>query len=206
MKKLPLIINVVLFIAIAVLYVLHFTGLGLGKYKSTNNKLNLGTLNANNGIVYINIDTVMNHYDMYTDLQGELEKKYNTSQAELASKEEAYKRDVSDYQYKIQRGLVTRSEAQKIEEQLYAQQQNYLKLQQDMSQELNEKQQVMSRQVMNTVMDYLKNNQSEYSYKYVLGTSFGGNILYANDSLDITQNIIQGLNDTYMKDKKKKEK
>jgi outer membrane protein len=39
----------------------------------------------------------------------------------------------------------------------------------------------------------------------VLGTSFGGNVLYANDSLDITQNIITGLNEEYKDSKKKAE-
>jgi hypothetical protein len=37
----------------------------------------------------------------------------------------------------------------------------------------------------------------------VLGTSFGGNILYANDSLDITSNVVKGLNEKYQQDKKK---
>jgi outer membrane protein len=61
----------------------------------------------------------------------------------------------------------------------------------------------MNRQVINTIMEYLKKNSSQLNYKYVLGTSFGGNILYANDSLDITKNIVSGLNENYQETKKK---
>jgi outer membrane protein len=52
-------------------------------------------------------------------------------------------------------------------------------------------------------MEYLRENSAQYNYKYVLGTSFGGNILYANDSLDITGNIVKGLNEKYQQTKKK---
>ena len=45
----------------------------------------------------------------------------------------AYQKDVNDYQYKAQRGLITRSDAQSIEQQLYAKQQDLVKLQQDLS-------------------------------------------------------------------------
>jgi len=121
----------------------------------------------------------------------------------LKSKQESYQKDVNDYQYKAQRGLITRSDAQNIEQQLYAKQQDLMKLQQDLSAEINEKQAVMNRQVINTIMEYMKDHNTQYNYKYVLGTSFGGNILYANDSLDITRNIITGLNEEYAKDKKK---
>ena len=76
-----------------------------------------------------------------------------------------------------------------------------MKLQQDLSNEINEKQTVMNRQVINAIMEYLKENSAQFNYKYVLGTSFGGNILYANDSLDITQSITAGLNEKYKKEK-----
>ena len=63
----------------------------------------------------------------------------------------------------------------------------------------------MNRQVINAIMEYLKKNSTQLNYKYVLGTSFGGNILYANDSLDITQHIIVGLNEDYQQSKKNKD-
>jgi len=200
MKRLPLILNIVLASAVALLYVLHFTGIGTSGKKASGG-LPAGLADGSS-IFYVQIDTVLNHFDMATDLTDELQKKLSASEAEFQDKQKSYQNDVNDYQYKAQRGLITRSEAQTIEQQLYAKQQNLVQLQQQLSQDLNEKQTVMNRQVINAIMEYLKKNSSQLDYKYVLGTSFGGNILYANDSLDITRNIISGLNAEYQQNKK----
>jgi outer membrane protein len=205
MKRLPLILNIVLAVAVAVLYVLHFTGIGTAK-KSLSGLGTTAGLADGSSIFYVQIDSVLRHFDMATDLSGELQTKYNASQAEFQGKQKAYQDDVNDYQYKAQRGLITRSEAQTIEQDLYNKQQNLVKLQQDLTQDLSEKQAVMNRQVINSIMEYLKKNNAQLNYKYVLGTSFGGNILYANDSLDITQHIISGLNENYRQTRKNEKK
>ncbi len=201
MKRLPLILNIVLAVAVVALYVLYFTGIGSSKKGSSVNGLPAGSAQGGS-IFYVQIDTVLSHFDMATDLSAELQSKFTASQTEFENKQKAYQNDVNDYQYKAQRGLITRSEAQAAEQELYGKQQNLAKLQQDLSQDLQEKQAVMNRQVINAIMEYLKKNSSQLNYKYVLGTSFGGNILYANDSLDITKNIITGLNENYKETKK----
>jgi outer membrane protein len=187
---------------VVALYVMYFTGIGSPKKKSSFEGLPAGSANGGS-IFYVQIDSVLSHFDMATDLSGELQTKFNASESEFQAKQKAYQNDVNDYQYKSQRGLITRSEAQTAEQELYAKQQNLAKLQQDLSQDLQEKQTVMNRQVINAIMEYLKKNSSQLNYKYVLGTSFGGNILYANDSLDITKNIVTGLNENYQETKKK---
>ncbi len=202
MKRLSLLLNIVLALAVVALYILHFTGIGAGRKSSSEISFAAGST-AGNSIFYVQIDSVISNFDMANDLSGELESKFNSSDATLKSKQESYQKEVNDYQYKMQRGLITRSDAQIIEQQLYAKQQDLMKLQQDLTSEINEKQVVMNRQVIDAIMAYLKENSSQYNYKYVLGTSFGGNILYANDSLDITRSITEGLNTKYAGTKKK---
>jgi len=205
MKRLPLILNIVLAVAVVALYVLYFTGICSPKKNTSFEGLPAGSANSGS-IFYVQIDSVLNNFDMATDLSGELQGKFTASESEFQAKQKAYQNDLNDYQYKAQRGLITRSEAQAAEQDLYAKQQNLAKLQQDLSTDLQEKQAVMNRQVINAIMEYLKQNSSQLNYKYVLGTSFGGNILYANDSLDITKNIIQGLNENYQATKTKDKK
>jgi outer membrane protein len=203
MKRLSLILNIVLALAVIALYILHFTGIGTGKKNRADVAFASGVSDGGN-IYYVQIDSVISNFNMAKDLTGELESKFNSSDATLKSKQDSYQKEVNDYQYKVQRGLLTRADAQNVEQQLYVKQQDLMKLQQDLTQEINEKQVVMNRQVINAIMEYMKANSSQFNYKYVLGTSFGGNILYANDSLDITKNIITGLNEQYIKDKEKK--
>lgn len=202
MKRLSLLLNIVLALAVVALYILHFTGIGTGRKSGSEISMATGSA-AGNSIFYVQIDSVISNFDMANDLSGELESKFNSSDATLKSKQESYQKEVNDYQQKMQRGLITRSDAQNIEQQLYVKQQDLMRLQQELTAEINEKQVVMNRQVIDAIMVYLKENSTQYNYKYVLGTSFGGNILYANDSLDITRSITEGLNTKYAGTKKK---
>ncbi len=195
MKKLQIIVASILALAIAGLYILFFTGTG--------NKVESGKITTSavpvkdNQIFYVQIDTVMANYDMAMDMTDELEKNVQSSDAELTSKQNAYQKEVTDYQDRYNKGLITRSEASNIEQELYTKQQELIALQQSLSEELSEQQVVMNRQLIDAIMQYLNKHSQEYNYRYVLGTSFGGNILYAHDSLDITQDVIEGLNEEY---------
>lgn len=199
MKNLQLVVNIVLLVAVGVLFVLLYSG-----KKSGNQAGNAaGAIAASDGqIFYVEIDSVIANYDMATDLAAELEKSFQTSDTEFANRQAAYQREVTDYQDRYNRGLITRSEATTIEEQLYTKQQDLLTLQQTLSNDLAEKQEVMNRQLIDAIMKYLDTNSSQYNYRYVLGATFGGNVLYANDSLDITTQVIEGLNEEYQENLK----
>ncbi len=203
MKRLSLVLNIVLALALIALYILHFTGIGTKSQKKSESGSLSGAV-IGSDIYYVQIDSVISNFDMAKDLSGDLETKFNSSDATLKSRQESYQKEVSDFQYKVQRQLITRTDAQNLEQQLYAKQQDLLRLQQELTDEINEQQVVMNRQVINAIMEYMKENSSQYNYKYVLATSFGNNVLYANDSLDITKNVIVGLNEKYGKEKTQK--
>ena len=203
MKRLQLILNIVLALAVIAMFVLHFTGIGSTKKNNDEASITAGTTD-NSKIFYLRLDSLFIKYEMSKDLTAELQSKSNSSEATLKSKQQAYEKDVNDYQYKAQRGLITRDEASTIEQTLYTKQQELYTLQQNLSSEIAEKQSVMTNQVINAVMEYLKENSAKYNYTFVLGTTFGDNVLYANDSLNISDDIIKGLNEKYQQDKKKK--
>lgn len=195
MKKLQLIVNIILALAVAGLYVLYFMGSGSSKGPGIISS-DLPPL-EDSQIYYVQIDTVLANFDMAMDLADDLERSFNSSDAEFAAQQEAYQQEVTDYQDRYNRGLITRSEATNIEQELYVRQQELLELQQSLSDELTEQQTVMNRQLIDAIMQYLNENSQTYNYRYVLGTSFGGNILYAHENLDITQSVIDGLNEQY---------
>jgi outer membrane protein len=200
MKKASLVINVVLLVAVAALYVLHFSSDKTSKPKINLEETATASL-ASNGIVYINIDSVLNNYDMYADIMANLQNKLSTKEAELQSKQRTFEKNVADFQNKVNKGLVTRSEAAQIEQNLGVEQQTLMQLQQQAQYELAEEEQVAQRKVLNSIMDYLKSLETEQQFQFVLGTTFGGNVLYANDNLNITQAVIEGLNTEYQSTK-----
>ena len=69
-------------------------------------------------IAYFNVDSLISKYDMYLDLRAEYEAKAKKADAELTSKGRSLESDLKDYQNKIDKGLVTRSEAMTMQENL----------------------------------------------------------------------------------------
>lgn len=197
MKKLPLILSAISLVAVIVLYILYFTSGKKNGHPGTEGNMENASLTASE-IVYIDIDTLLNNYKMYLDYKGEFERKAKLSEAEFNAKQKTYQKGVNDYQYKVQRGLVTRAEAQQLEQQLMVQQQDLLKMQQDKQAELAEQEQVMIDLVLKSVTDYLKEIQPDYKYKYVFANRLNnGSIYYGSQELDITKDIIKGLNEKY---------
>jgi outer membrane protein len=203
MKNLSLILNAILFVAILILYVLFFKS-QKGTSINSNPESAVNKATVKDGIVYINIDSVLNNYSMYVDLQAELQSKVKVSEDQLASKEKAFKKEADDFQYKVDRQLVTRSEADGIQQTLMKKQQDLYQLQQELQSKLAEEQQVAQRKVLTSIMEYLESLEANKDYQFVLGTTFGGNVLYANKDLNITHEVVKGINEKYKTEKEKK--
>ena len=76
-------------------------------------------------IVYFNMDKVMESYDMANDLNSVFETKTSGIQAELDRRGKKLEKDASDFQNKVDKGLLTTSVAQAQYQKLQQQQQEY---------------------------------------------------------------------------------
>ena len=196
MKNLSLVLNAVLFVAVGMLFYLHFSSRNpTGQAPSETSRADTAGLLS--GIVYINIDTLLNNYAYFMDLQEEFVDKQAELEAELNNRGRQYEASALDYQNKIQKGLVTRSEAAKLEQQLLEEQQNLLQLRDDLSLQLAEEEQVSNRKLIEAIMVYLKEYNKDYNYQFILSNSFGDNLLYVNKDLDITYSVLEGINAQY---------
>lgn len=198
MKKLSVILFAVLFLAVAVLYFLHFTG---QKSKNPVQETNR-TESPTQGIAFVNIDTVIFKFDMFFDRREELMAKQKKAEAELNSKGAIYQKNAKDYQDKVTKGLVTRATAAEMEQSLTQQQQELVTLRDNLQSNLMEEEQVMNRQIIDYITTYLEENKADYNYQYILGKSFGSVVLYGDQGLDITQKVLDGLNNKYKAEKK----
>jgi outer membrane protein len=199
MKKLSIILYSVLFIAVAGLYFLHFSGnnkSAKNNFSSTSNSLPVG------GIAYVNIDSIIFKFDMFFDGRNNLLEKSKSAEAELTSKGTQYEKAGRDYQDKVSKGLVTRATQAEMEQSLTQQQQELVALRDKLQSNLMEEEQVMNRQILEYITKFLEENKSVYNYQYILGKSFGSVVLYSEASLDITQNVLEALNKKYKAEKK----
>ena len=88
MKKTNLIIDIVLGIAVVVLFVLHFTS-GSKKADITRSK-GESVVSEQFSAAWVNIDTLLNYYDMYYDMKLELEESGKKKEAELNAKSRSF--------------------------------------------------------------------------------------------------------------------
>jgi outer membrane protein len=197
MKNLSIALFAVLFLAVVGLYFLHFTG----NKKSNTSDASVNELPAG-GIAYVNIDTVIFRFDMFSDRREELVSKQRSAEAELNSKGTQYEKGVRDYQDKVNKGLVTRATAAQMEQALTQQQQELLNLRDNLQSNLMEEEQVMNRQILEYITNFLEENKSTYNYQFILGKSFGSVVLYGDNGLDITEKVLDAINLKYKAGKK----
>ena len=198
MKNISLIINAVLAVALGVLFVLFFS------LRSRVNQLDQQPLHLASGssnIVYVNMDSLYGQYDEYIDMKAKMVEKQKSMETELGNKKAVYERKVMDYQEKAKKGLMLSSEMQKTEQQLMGEQQNLMKLSESMQAELAEESRVLNNKLGNNIVEFLKDYNKNGRYQFIFSHIYGGNLLFANDSLDITKDVIVGLNERYNKKK-----
>jgi len=199
MKKLSIALFSVLFLAIAMLYLLHFLGNGKNK---TNVTEQVSVATSAEGIAFINIDSVIINFEMFFDRREELLAKQKKAEAELNSKGSLYEKNAKDFQEKVTKGLVTRATAAEMEQGLIKQQQELVTLRDNLQSSLLEEEQVMNRQIIDYITTFLEEHKSEYNYQYILGKSFGSVVLYGDSALDITRRVTDAINSKYKAEKK----
>lgn len=207
MKKFTLIFNIVLALAVVALFVLHFTSKSGKSTVASNGKTETSTeLSANFTAAWVNVDTVLNSYDMYFDMRKELEVNSRKLEAELNAKSRTFEKEAIDFQDKVQKGLVTRSEAQQLQTTLANKEQELYRLRDEMRMQLAEEEQVKLRKIQNSITEFLKEYNENKGYHIILSSTFGGPMLYGHPALDITNEVVKGLNEKYAVNRPKENK
>ena len=162
------------------------------------------TTAAAGSIVFFNIDKVVENYDMANDLRSVVETKVSGIQSEIDRRGNKLQKDANDFQNKMDKGLLTTSVANAQYQKLQQQQNEYQQYVVRKQQEMQEEQQVMLNQIMNAIAEFVQAYNVEKQYALILTTS--GDILPApvvtgSANLDITDDILAGLNAEYVKTK-----
>ena len=210
MKNLSLIINGVLAIAVAVLfYQVHSlkSGTASSSEESTEKAevkpvvLSNTTL-ADSKIAYVNTDSINEHYAYIADFTKVIRNKKASLEAQMQSMTAKFQQEYEAFQQSAQAGVAPQSELQKQQASLERQQQELANKElqmQNLGVELEEKNMELNK----SVKDYLlkiNNGRFDYilSYSDLMPT-----ILLTNPKLDITTEVLKGINDEYNAKKKK---
>lgn len=155
-------------------------------------------------IAYFNVDEVVGGYDKAADLMSEFE---NKAKKALDNLERKGKQIAADYQKLVentQKGLILQSSAEKQAQDIQSRQdkfnQEYAKKQDELAQE----QAVINNNIMNDISEFLQSYNQIHGYRLILSNQTGllsVPVALADPSMNITQDVIDGLNAKYAGEK-----
>ncbi len=187
--------NIFIFLAIAVLYVLFFTSRNKQEVAQP-----IGIKTALS-IAYVDSDTLWENYDFVKATKKELEdlelKLTNNYKAQAMT----FKAEYENY---LKTGAsMPLNEQKKKEAALQQKQSSLMELEKSLGGQLAEVKQNKNIQLQDSIFAYVKRFNQGPKYSFILEKSRMSGVLYANDSLNITKEVVKGLNEAYAKGKNK---
>ena len=200
-NKILIILNAVLLLGLVGIYIIHFTGIG------TKSKVNADAtepLQKEGGltVAYIDSDTLLAKYQYAIDLQKELE-------AYRDQQEKYYQQQVTsfqtDYQNYLQTGsTMTLTQQQTKEAELKKRAEKMQTLEQELMAKVTERQLDENTKLLNAIFAFVREyNAANQQFDIIMRKTFADSpTMYLNPAMDITQEIIDGLNEEYKNLKK----
>jgi len=201
MKNGLLVLNLVLLVAVGVLFYLHFSGKELPKTAVAAARVSeAGSAAGSNQcrIAYFEMDSIENAFSMVKDIKSELGKKEDAMANELSRMEKDYRNKAASYQ--AQAVNMNQTQSEMAQRDMLQTQQIMQSREQQLKQEYQDLQMRRLQEVRKHIEDYLKEYNNSGQYSYIV--SYEPGLFYFKDSaFNITGDVIKGLNDRYKKKK-----
>ncbi len=147
-------------------------------------------------IAFVEVDSIMTQYKFCKDYSLILQKKGQNIQNTLAQKQQALQAAAANFQQKLQQNAYTREQAQSIEMSLQKQNNDLQALNQRLSGEFQTETEKYNKALRDSIQHFLAVYNKDKKYSLILSKA-GDNILYADKTHDITNEVIAGLNKAY---------
>jgi len=195
MKGTSSIIGIVSLVAVAVLYILHFTGKNEPVKEAVKEELAAEQSGASLKIGYVKADSIILNYDLAQDLHDEFTKKQEAYNSEYGTKRETFEREAAAFQEKLQRGgFLTEQRAIQERDRLVGKEQEIMQLDQELSTKLNEIQVANNEQILDSLLSYLEEYNQNKKYDYIFN---GAEILIGKEANNLTAEVLKALNERY---------
>lgn len=206
MNKIQIIVSSVLAACVVALFVLVFVFQFGGKKAPE-----LVQVDEVLPIAIVNTDSILKHYTLAVESTEQLMTSYENStvkldnQARAFQKEyESFQRDVMDFQRKVEaNAFLSRERAESEQKRLQTKEQQLLKKQQDLealrqklSSDFMEQQNVLNKQLADSVQQYLREYNAEGRFHLIVNDAV---VMNKVAGYDITDEVIEGLNARYTK-------
>ncbi len=148
-------------------------------------------------IAYIHTDSVINKFDYYKEKSEEIEEKGKRFESELSNRARGFEQEVSSFQQTA--GNMTMNQQRAKQEELVAKERNLVSYRDNLMQELSADENKLYNDVYDMIQEYLQDYAKEKDLEMILSYTRGGGVWYADNSLDVTESVVRGINDNYKK-------
>jgi outer membrane protein len=192
-----LILNVVLLVAIAILFYLHFADKKKPVIKSTRQKSVAAEVPKDFRIAYFEMDSIENSFSMVKDVKKDLSKEEERMNNEMASLKKSYSNKIAEFQKQAQTGM-SQVQSENANREVLQLQESIRGRQQELDAKYQDLYMRKMRDVKSKIEDFLKTYNTEKRYSYILAYE-PGLFYYRDTAYNITKDVIIGLNDLYKK-------
>jgi len=170
----------------------------LGKANGSRDSLSIEIPKSVKGqIAFVNTDTLFEKYELFKNIKAQLEKKNRNLENDLDSRLRQLENEMIEAQKRAQAGGYTPNQMRDKEQEMMQKQQALAEYKTAQAEKLMEEERKLNKQLMNAIKKFMTSYAPENKLNYVLGYTEGGGLLYATDSLDITKQVLSGLNYQY---------
>ena len=148
-------------------------------------------------VAFVEVDSLMTQYDFAKDYSVTLQKKSNNARNTLTQKGNALQAAVNNFQQKLNNnGFQSREQAASVQNAIQRQQNDLQELQARLENELATETAKFNEALRDSLQNFLKDYNADKHFDLILSKA-GDNILLGSSKLDITQDVINGLNKRY---------
>lgn len=151
--------------------------------------------NQQKSIAYIDVPKVMEKYQGMLDAKKAYQQKTAIWQNNIDTLKMELDKSFQNYNQSVSK--MTAKEAELSRELLKTKEQQYVQYKESMHQKAMEEDRKMTEVVLTKVNTFLKDYGKQKGYAFILAANGNGSIAYADEKLDITEEIITQLNKTY---------
>ena len=198
MKNALLILNVLLIILVGYLYFIQFGNKKPVKISETKTEA-ADTIHQKVNIAYIDLDSLQHNYTYYKKIKVDFEKKQSSANNELAGMQKKFQNRAMELQQKAQ--SMDQQGQERAMQEMNKMQNDLQVRKQNIDNELFEYNTKMKDDILFRIQDFLKTYNKDGKYSYIFSYE-PGFMFYKDSTLDITPDVIKGLNELYKEDKK----
>lgn len=191
------------FVLAAIVSMIIFTQCSLGNDAADTQQPAATEANQGLKVVFVDLDTLMANYNFAKDINTDMMRKEEDIKLKLTEKIKNLQANQADFERKYKNNVyATPERAQQEYNRIVKMEQDIAQFEQSMAVEFEKEGAEKNKALRDSINAFIKIYNAEKGYDYIL-TRIGDNFLYANEALDITKEVVDGLNSRYVAPEKK---